>query len=126
MPRHRAKNEELLTIRLGSRYVCLNFNQFYWECLKLVATSEELSETDILRRILRSWSETLPPAIQEKARAETTRVEAWKAQELRARQDARLQAKLATLATRRARLQQKGLPRASRTVSPASRKNFSE
>ena len=92
MSKHRVKNEELRRIRLGSRYVGSDFSQFYWECLKLVAALEELSETDILRRILRSWSETLPPAIQEKARAETTRVEAWKTQELRAREDARLQA----------------------------------
>jgi len=75
-------------MRPGSRYVGLDLAQFYWECVKLVATSEELSETDILRRIIRSWSETLPSAIQQKARAETTRVEAWKAQEL----DGRLQA----------------------------------
>jgi hypothetical protein len=57
--------------RLGSRYFGFNLARFYWECLKLVAASEELTETDILRRIIRSWSETLPPAVQEKARAET-------------------------------------------------------
>ena len=112
MSRHRAKEEELLRIRLGSRYVGLDLAQFYWECVKLVATSEELSETDILRRIIRSWSETLPPAIQEKARAETTRVEAWKAQELRARKDAGLQAKQARLDTRRSKLRGKGSPKA--------------
>jgi hypothetical protein len=84
----RVKEEELGRIQLGVRYVGLDVRQFYWECLKLVAASEELSETDILRRIIRSWSETLPPAIREKARAETTRLEAWKAQVLRARQDA--------------------------------------
>jgi hypothetical protein len=84
---HRVKEEELGRIQLGSRYVGLDVGQFYWQCLKLVAASEELTETDILRRIIRSWSETLPPGTQEKARAETTRVEAWKAQELRARED---------------------------------------
>jgi hypothetical protein len=85
MGHYRAKEEQLQRIRLGSRYVGLDLGQFYWECLKLVAASEELTETDILRRIIRSWSETLPPTVQEKARAETTRVEAWKAQKLRAR-----------------------------------------
>jgi hypothetical protein len=106
MAKHRVKEEKLKRIRLGSRYVGLDLGQFYWECLKLAAASEELTETDILRRIIRSWSETLPPAIQEKARAETTRVEAWKAQELRAPEDARLQAKQAKLNTRRAKLQE--------------------
>src|SRR5437016_10809339 len=112
MSRHRAKEEELLRIRLGSRYVGLDLAQFYWECVKLVATSEELSETNILRPVIRSWSETLPPAIQEKARAETTRVEAWKAQELRSREDGRLHAKQAKLNARRAKLRGKGPPRA--------------
>ncbi len=67
MAKHRTKEEKLQRIRLGSRYVGLDLGQFYWECLKLAAASEELTETDILRRIIRSWSETLPPAIQEKA-----------------------------------------------------------
>src|SRR5713101_6264055 len=108
MAKHRTKEEKLQRIRLGSRYVGLDLAQFYWECLKLAAASEELTETDILRRVIRSWSETLPPAIQEKARAETTRVEAWKAQELRARMDAKLQAKQAKLNARRAKLGGKG------------------
>jgi hypothetical protein len=97
----RVNEEELGRIQLGLRYVGLDVRQFYWQCLKLAAASEELRETDILRRIIRSWSETLPPVVREKARAETTRVEAWKAQELHARQDARLQAKQARLSTRR-------------------------
>jgi hypothetical protein len=101
MGHYRVKEEELGRIQLGLRYVGLDIGQFYWQCLKLVAASEELTETDILRRIIRSWSETLPPAIREKARAETTRVEAWKAQVLRARQDGRPQAKQARLNTRR-------------------------
>ena len=88
MGHYRVKEENLQRIQLGLRYVGLDVGQYYWECLKLVAASEELSETDILRRIIRSWSETLPPAVREKARAETTRLEAWKAQVLRARQDA--------------------------------------
>jgi hypothetical protein len=79
MAKHRTKEEKLNRIRLGSRYFGFNLAQFYWECLKLAAASEELTETEILRRIIRSWSETLPTAIQEKARAETTRVETWKA-----------------------------------------------
>jgi reverse gyrase len=79
MARHRVKEEKLNRIRLGSRYFGFNLSQFYWECLKLTAASEELTETEVLRRIIRSWSETLPPAVQEEARAETTRVEAWKA-----------------------------------------------
>jgi hypothetical protein len=79
MAKHRIKDEKLNRIRLGSRYFGFNLSQFYWECLKLAAASEELTETEILRRIITSWSETLPPTIQEKARAETTRVEAWKA-----------------------------------------------
>ena len=94
MGNYRAKDEKLQGIRLGSRYVGLDVGQFYWECLKLVAASEELTETDILRRIIRSWSETLPSAIREKARAETTRSEAWKAQELRTRERAKLDAKI--------------------------------
>ena len=112
MAKHRVKEEKLLRIRLGSRYVGLDLGQFYWECLKLKAASEELTETDILRRVIRSWSETLPPTIQEQARAETTRVEAWKAQELRAREEAKLQAKQAKLNARRAKLQGKGPPEA--------------
>jgi hypothetical protein len=95
MSRRRAKEEKLKGMRLGSRHVCLNLGQFYWQCVKQAAASEEVTETDILRRIIGSWSETLPSAIQEKARAESTRVEAWKAQERRARRDARLQAKQA-------------------------------
>jgi len=110
MGKRRANDEKLQRIRLGLRYVGFDLNQFYWECLKLAAASEELTETDILRRVIRSWSQTLPPTIQEKARAESIRVEAWKAQELRARKDARLQAKQAKLNTRRARLQEKGPP----------------
>jgi hypothetical protein len=94
---HRVKEEELGRIQVGSRYVGLDIGQFYWQCLKLAAASEELTETDILRRIIRSWSETLPPAIREKARAETTRLEAWKAQVLSGQQRARLQAKQAKL-----------------------------
>src|SRR2546428_13862265 len=108
MAKHRVKEEKLLRIRLGSRYVGLDLGQFYWECLKLAAAAEELTETDILRRVRRSWSEALPPPIQEQARAETTRVEAWKAQELRARQDAKLQPKQARLGTQRAKLQGNG------------------
>ena len=107
MARHRVKEEKLLRIRLGSRYVGLDLGQFYWECLKLAAASEELTETDILRRVVRSWSETLPPPIQEQARAETARVEAWKVQELRAREDARILAKQSKLNTRRAKLRKK-------------------
>jgi hypothetical protein len=91
---YRAKDEKLQRIQLGARYVGLDVGQFYWECLKLVAASEELTETDILRRIIRSWSETLPPVIREKARAETTRSEAWKAQALRTRERAKLGAKI--------------------------------
>jgi hypothetical protein len=79
MAKYRAKGEKLQRMRLGSRYFGFNLGQFYWECLKLVATSEKLTETDILRRIITSWSETLAPAIQERAQAESTRVEAWKA-----------------------------------------------
>ena len=94
MGHYRAKDEKLQRIQLGARYVGLDVGQFYWECLKLVAASEELTETDILRRIIRSWSETLPPAIREKARAETTRSEAWKAQELGTRERAKLGAKI--------------------------------
>jgi hypothetical protein len=101
MGHHRVKEERRQRIQIGCRYVGLDVGQFYWQCLKLVAASEELTETDILRRIIRSWSETLPPAIREKARTETTRLEAWKAQELRAREDAKLQAKQGNLSTRR-------------------------
>jgi len=102
MGRHRTKEEKLHRIRLGSRYFGLNLAQFYWECLKLAAALEKLPETEILRRIIRSWSKTLPPTILEKARAETTRVEAWKAQEKRAQRDAKLQVKHTKLNTRRA------------------------
>jgi hypothetical protein len=101
MGHYRVKEEELGRIQLGVRYVGLDIGQFYWQCLKLVAASEELTETDILRRIIRSWSETLPSAVRAKARAETTRVEAWKAQALLARQDGRLEAKQARSSTRR-------------------------
>ena len=95
---HRAKEEKLQRIRLGSRYVGLDLGQFYWKSLKLVAASEELTETDILRRVIRSWNETLPPTILEKARPETARVEAWKAQVYYApRQDTRLRLKQARL-----------------------------
>ena len=94
MAKHRTKEEKLQRIRLGSRYVGLDLGQFYWECLKLASASEELTETDILRRIIRAWSETLPTAVREKARAETARLEAWKAQVLSGRQGARLQSKL--------------------------------
>jgi hypothetical protein len=79
MAKHRTKEEKLNRIRLDSRYFGFNLAQFYWECLKLAAASEELTETEILRRIIISWSETLPPTIQEKARAEGAQVEAWKA-----------------------------------------------
>src|SRR5260370_33989879 len=121
MPKHRVKEEKLRRIRLGSRYFGFDLGQFYWECLKLEAASEELTETAILRRIVRSWSETLSPTIQEKARAETTGVEAWKAQELHSQKDARLQARLqakhARLRARRAKSRRKASPTASRTGS---------
>src|ERR1700719_4603835 len=94
MGHYRAKDEKLQGIRLGSRYVGLDVGPFYWKCVKLVAASEELTETDILRRIIRSWSETLPPAIRQKARAETSRLEAWKAQELCARRRPRSKLKI--------------------------------
>ena len=110
MAKHREKEEKRHRIRLGSRYFGFNLAQFYWECLKLAAASEELTETGILRRIIGSWSETLPPEIQEKARAETARLEAWKAQERRARKEAKLQAKLNA---RRARSREKGSPKLS-------------
>src|SRR5215469_4484479 len=90
MAKHRTKEEKLQRVRLGWRYVGIDLAQFYWECLKLAATSEELTETDILRRIIRSWSETLTPAIQEKARAATAQVETWKAQKLSAWKNSRL------------------------------------
>src|SRR5260370_31698996 len=117
MPKHRVKQEKLRRIRLGSRYFGFDLGQFYWECLKLAAASEELTETAILRRIVRSWSETLSPTIQEKARAETTGVEAWKAQELHSQKDARLRAKQARLRARRAKSRRKASPKASRIVS---------
>jgi len=124
MAKHRAKEEKLKRIRLGSRYVGLDLGQFYWECLKLAAASEELTETDILRRIIRSWSETLAPATQEKARAETWQLEAWKAQELRARADAKLQAKRAKLNTRRARLHEERSPEPLRDHFSGAEKEF--
>jgi|SRR5690242_7650923 hypothetical protein len=111
MAKHRTKEEKLKRVRLGSRYVGLDLGQFYWECLKLVAASEELTETDILRRIIRSWSESLPPAMQEAARIESAKVEAWKAEILRAREGAKLQAKEAKLDARRGKLRGKGLPK---------------
>jgi hypothetical protein len=111
MSKHRTKEEKLKRVRLGSRYVGLDLGQFYWECLKLAAASEELTETDILRRIIRSWSETLPPAMQQAARVESAKVEAWKAEILRAREGAKLQAKEAKLDSRRGKLRGKGLPK---------------
>jgi len=104
MAKHRVKEEKLQRIRLGSRYVGLDLGQFYWECLKLAAASEELTETDILRRIIRAWSEALPTPIQEQARAETASLELWKTQELRARQKSQLQAKETKLDSRHAEL----------------------
>jgi hypothetical protein len=109
MAKHRTKEEKLRRIRLGSRYFGFNLAQFYWECLKVASASEGLTETDILRRVIRSWSETLPPTILEKARAETTWVEAWKGQEKRTRKEAKLQAKLNT---RRATSRGKESPKA--------------
>jgi hypothetical protein len=100
---HREKEEKLKRIRLGSRYVGFDLGQFYWECLKLKAASEELTETDILRRVIRLWSETLPLTIQEKARAETSCVETWKTLELRAREEAQLQAEQVKSNARRAK-----------------------
>jgi hypothetical protein len=100
MAKHRAKEEKLKRIRLGSRYFGFNLGQFYWQCLKVVAASEERTETHILRRIIGSWTETLPTAIQEKARAESSRLEEWKAQERRSRKEAKLQAKLIARRTR--------------------------
>ena len=108
MSKYRAKEEKLHRVRLGSRYFGLNIAQFYWECLKLAAGSEGLRETDILRHIIGSWTETLPATIREKARAETDQVEAWKAQELRARRQAKGQTKLASLRAHRARLPEEG------------------
>src|SRR3989442_1583484 len=49
--------------------------------------------------------------VHAKARAETTRVEAWKVQELRARENFKLQAKQAKLNAHRAKLQGKGPPK---------------
>jgi hypothetical protein len=125
MAKHRTKEEKLQRIRLGSRYFGLNLAQFYWECVKQASASEELTETDILRRVIRSWSETLPPAIQEKARAESTRVEAWKAQERRARRDAKLQAKQAKLNARRARSRGKVSPTADAARAEVTEKGTS-
>lgn len=93
MGTRRVKDEKLQTIQLGYRYVGLDLIQFHWECLKLAAASEELTETDILRRVIRSWSEKLPPAIQEKARDATVQAEAWKARRLRVRQHAKFHAR---------------------------------
>jgi len=107
MAKHRVKEEKLQRIRLGSRYVGLDLGQFYWECLKLAAASEELTETDILRRIIRSWSEALPVAIREQARASASSVEGWKADQLRARKEAKLRAKQAKLTTHQVKLQGK-------------------
>jgi len=107
MAKHRTKEEKLKRIRLGSRYFGLDLGQFYWECLKLEAASEELTETDILRRIIRSWSEALPATMQEQARAETALVEVWKSQELRARQARQLQVKETKLDSRPAELRGK-------------------
>ena len=87
---HRAQEEELKRVRLGSRYVGFDLGQVHWECLKLAAASEELTETDILRRIIRSWSERLPTALRERARVETSQVEAWKSKQLHARENAKL------------------------------------
>jgi len=112
MAKHRTKEEKLRRIRLGSRYFGFNLAQFYWECLKVASASEGLTETDILRRVIRSWSETLPPTILEKARAETTLVEAWKGQEKRSQRDAKLQAKQAKLNTRRTTSRGKASPKA--------------
>jgi hypothetical protein len=107
MAKHRTKEEKLKRVRLGSRYVGLDLGQFYWECLKLEAASEELTETDILRRIIRSWSDTLPAAMQEQARTATTSVEVWKAEQLRAREESKLQAKQAKLHDRQVKLRGK-------------------
>jgi hypothetical protein len=102
MGHHRVKEEELGRIQLRLRYVGLDVSQFHWQCLKLVAASEELTETDILRRIVRLWSETLSPAVREKAQRETARLEAWKAQVLCARRGVpHSGAKHAKLSTRR-------------------------
>jgi len=117
---HRVKEEKLQRIRLGARYVGFDLGQFYWECLKLAAASEELTETDMLRRVIKSWSEALPRRIRNKARAETAQLEAWKVQELRARKDAKLQAKQAKLNARRARLQEKRLQSAKQGILGAS------
>lgn len=91
MGNRRVKDKKLRTIQPGYRYVGLDLTQFHWECMKLEAASEELTETDILRRIIRSWSEALPPATQKKARAATARVEAWKARKIRAPQSGKFQ-----------------------------------
>ena len=107
MAKHRTKEEKLKRIRLGSRYVGLDLGQYYWECLKLAAASEELTETDILRRIIRSWSETLPVAMQEQARTQTGSVEVWKVDELRARKESKLQAKEAKSHRRQVKLRGK-------------------
>ena len=48
MGHYRIREEELRRIQLGSRYVGLGIGQFCWQCLKLVAASEELTETNEL------------------------------------------------------------------------------
>jgi hypothetical protein len=115
MAKHRTKEEKLKRIRLGSRYVGLDLGQFYWECLKLAAVSEELTETDILRRIIRSWSETLPAPMQEQARAETSSVEVWKTEQLRARKGTKIRAKEAKVHKGQVKLRGKGPRKPLRT-----------
>lgn len=102
--KYRKQDKNLQRLHLGWRYVGIELCQFHWECLKLAAASEELTETDILRRIIRSWSETLPAPIQEQARAQTASLEVWKSQELRVRQASQLQAKEPKLDSRQAEL----------------------
>lgn len=108
MAQHRTKEEKLKRIRPGSRYFGFNLAQYYWECLKLAAASEEQTETDLLRHVVGTWIETLPPAIQEKARVETAQVEAWKAQQLSARKEAKRQAKLSKPSSGRAKFRENG------------------
>lgn len=110
MAKYRLKEEKLHRVRLGSRYFGFNLAQYFWECLKLVAGSEGLRETDIVRRIIGSWIETLPPSIREKARTEENRAEAWKAQELLARRHAKRKAKLAKLRAHQASSPKEGSP----------------
>lgn len=113
MGKFRLKEEKLHRVRLGSRYFGFNLAQFSWECLKLVAASERLRETDIIRRMISSWVKTLPAAIREKARAEAERVEAWKVQELSARRNGKRQTKRAEPGVHRARFPEKGSPESS-------------